>query len=271
MPTHYITVCPECHSELIRKEGEAAHYCPNDNACPPQIKGKMEHFVARKAMNIDSLGGETIEQLFNAGLIKNIADIYDLKAEDLLPLERMAEKSVSNLLEGIERSKQVPFERVLFAIGIRHVGETTAKKIAKKIKTIDVLSNSTVEELLNVDEVGEIIAKSIVEYFSNEENKRLIERLKNKGLQFTLSEEQLEGTTEKLKGLSIVTSGVFNKHSRDELKDLIEKNGGKNSGSISGKTSYLLAGENMGPEKLKKATSLGVKIISEDEFLKMID
>ncbi len=270
VPVEYINRCPECDAELIRKEGEVAHYCPNENACPPQIKGKMEHFVARKAMNIDSLGGETIEQLFKTGLIKNIADIYDLKAEQLLPLERMAEKSVNNLLEGIELSKQVPFERVLFAIGIRHVGETTAKKIARKIKSIEVLSNSTVEELLQVDEVGEIIAKSIVEYFSNEENRNLIERLKNKGLQFTLSEEQLEGASEKLKGLSIVISGVFTKHSRDELKELIEKNGGKNSGSISGKTSYLLAGENMGPEKLKKASSLGVKIISEDEFINLL-
>ncbi|MFL5751854.1 MAG: NAD-dependent DNA ligase LigA [Bacteroidia bacterium] len=270
VPTHYIAQCPECSAELIRAEGEAAHYCPNEHGCPPQIKGKMEHFVGRRAMNIDSLGGETIEQLFNAGLIRNIADIYELKKEQLLPLERMAERSVNNLLEGIELSKQVPFERVLFAIGIRHVGETTAKKLAKKVKNIDALANATVEELVNVDEVGEVIAKSIVAYFSNEYSRNIVDRLKKHGLQFTLSEEQLVGGSEKLKDLSIVISGVFEKHSRDELKDLIEKHGGKNSGSISKKTSYLLAGDNMGPEKLKKAQSLGVKIISEREFEQLI-
>lgn len=268
--THYITNCPECGTTLIRQEGEALHYCPNEDGCPPQVKGKMEHFVARKAMNIDSLGGETIEQLFDAGLVRNIADLYDLKKEQLLPLERMAEKSAQNLIEGIENSKQIPFERVLFAIGIRHVGETTAKKIAKKVKSLDVLIHSTKEELLQIDEVGEIIADSILNYFTNPIHQDIIARLKAAGLKFELSEDQQQAGTEKLKGLTIVISGVFTKHNREEYKEMIELHGGKNSGSISGKTSYLLAGENMGPEKLKKAQSLGVKIINEDEFLSLI-
>ena len=268
--THYIQKCPECGTELIRTEGEAQHFCPNDNACPPQLKGKMEHFVARKAMNIDSLGAETIDQLYKAGLLKNIADIYDLKKEQLLPLDRMAEKSANNLIDGIKQSTQVPFERVLYAIGIRHVGETTAKKIARKIKSIDVLEKASKEELLEIEEVGEIIAESIVNFFTHAENKNIIERLKHQGLQFTLSEEQLQASSDKLNGLTFVISGVFVKHSRDELKNLIEQHGGKNSGSISGKTSYLLAGDNMGPEKLKKAESLKIKIISEDDFLKML-
>lgn len=268
--TVYITQCPECGTTLERREGEANHFCPNDATCPPQVKGRMEHFVSRRAMNIDSLGGETIEQLFNAGLVKNIADLYDLKKEQLLPLERMAEKSAQNLIDGIEASKQVPFERVLYAVGIRHVGETTAKKIAKKVKSLNVLMSASHEELLHIDEVGAIIAESIADYFGNEKNRQIIERLKNAGLQFELSEEQMKAGGDKLKGLTFVISGVFNKHSRDQLKDMIEFNGGKNSGSISGKTSYLLAGDNMGPEKLKKAQSLGVKIISEDEFLEML-
>lgn len=268
--TTYITHCPECNTELQRNEGEANHFCPNDETCPPQVIGRMEHFVSRRAMDIDSLGGETIVQLYNAGLIKNIADIYDLKKEQLLPLERMAEKSAQNLIDGIEASKKVPFERVLYAIGIRHVGETTAKKIAKKVKTLDVLVNSTKEELLNIDEVGEIIAISISDYFSNRTNKAIIERLKTAGLQFELSEEQQQGGTDKLKDLTIVISGVFTKYSRDQYKDMIELNGGKNSGSISKKTSFVLAGDNMGPEKLKKAESLGIKIINEDEFLEML-
>jgi DNA ligase (NAD+) len=226
--------------------------------------------VGRKAMDIDSLGGETIEQLYNEGLIKNIADLYDLKKEQLLPLERMAEKSANNLIEGIELSKQVPFERLLYAIGIRHVGETTAKKIARKVKSMDMLMQASEEELLQVGEVGEVIAKSILKYFADAQNKRVIERLKKQGLQFELSEEQLQNTSNKLNGQTFVISGVFSKHSRDEMKDLIEKNGGKNTGSISGKTNFLLAGDNMGPEKLKKAEKLGVKIISEDDFLEMI-
>ncbi len=269
--TKYISHCPECGTELIRKEGEAVHYCPNENGCPPQIKGRMEHFVGRRAMNIESIGAETIDQFYEAGLIHNIADLYDLKKEQLLPLERMAEKSATNIIDGIEASKQVAFERVLYAIGIRHVGETTARKIARKVKSIDVLMTSSVEELTGIDEVGEVIAKSIVEYFSNDENRKIINRLRSAGLQFELSAEQMHGATEKLKGLTFVISGTFTKHSRDELKDLIEKNGGKNSGSVSKKTSFLLAGENMGPEKLKKAESLGVKIISEDDFLKFVD
>ncbi len=266
----YITKCPECSSMLERREGEANHYCPNENHCPPQIKGKIEHFVSRKAMNIDSLGGETIEQLYNEKLIRNIADIYILKKEQLLPLERMAEKSVNNLLEGIAASKQIPFERVLYGIGIRHVGETTAKKIARKIKSMNALMDASEEELVHIDEVGEVIAKSIAAFFADSENRNVIDRLKSYGLQFELSEEQLQSTTDKLGGKSFVISGVFQKHSRDELKDLIEKNGGKNTGSISGKTNYLLAGDNMGPEKLKKAEKLGVTIITEDEFLNLI-
>ena len=270
-PVHYITHCPECGSKLEKQDEEANHYCLNENHCPPQIKGKIEHFVSRKAMNIDSLGGETIEQLYDAKLIHNIADIYELKKEQLLPLERMAEKSVNNLLEGIEASKQIPFERVLYAIGIRHVGETTAKKIARKIKNIDALMHASEEDLLHIGEVGEVIAKSIAAYFSDKDNKCMIDRLKKQGLQFELSEEQLQNTTDKLGNKTFVISGVFQKYSRDELKDLIEKNGGKNTGSISGKTNYILAGDNMGPEKLKKAEKLGVAIISEDEFLKMIE
>jgi DNA ligase (NAD+) len=269
-PTKYITHCPECHTELKRDEGEANHFCPNENECPPQVIGRIEHFVSRKAMNIDSLGGETIVQLFNAGLVKTIADLYDLKKEQILPLERMAEKSANNLIDGIEASKSVPFERVLYAIGIRHVGETTAKKIAKKVKSLNVLMHSTKEELLEIDEVGEIIAISIADFFSNEKNKEIIKKLKHAGLQFELSEEQQQGGSEKLKDLTFVISGVFAKHSRDQYKDMIELHGGKNSSSISKKTSYILAGDNMGPEKLKKAESLGVPIIDEDTFLKMI-
>jgi DNA ligase (NAD+) len=269
-PTHYITQCPECNTELQRNEGEANHFCPNENECPPQVIGKMEHFVSRKAMNIDSLGGETIVQLFKAGLVKNIADLYDLKKEQLLPLERLAEKSANNLIEGLDASKQVPFERVLYAIGIRHVGETTAKKIAKKVKTLDILIHSSKEELLAIDEVGEIIAISLHDFFSNEKNKAIIEKLKAAGLQFELSEEQQQGGSDKLKDLTFVISGVFAKHSRDQYKEMIELHGGKNSGSISKKTSFVLTGDNMGPEKLKKAESLGVKMINEDEFLEML-
>jgi DNA ligase (NAD+) len=268
--TEYITHCPECNALLEREAGEANHFCPNDMACPPQVKGRMEHFVGRKAMDIDSLGAETIDQLYRAGLVKNIADLYDLKKEQLLNLERMAEKSAQNLIDGLEASKQIPFERVLYAIGIRHVGETTAKKIAKKVKSLDVLMNSTEEELLSIDEVGGIIAKSIAAFFGDDINRSIVERLKSVGLKFELSEEQQLAGSEKLKGLTFVISGVFNAHSRDQLKEMIEFHGGKNSGSISGKTSFLLAGDNMGPEKLKKAEKLGVKIISEDDFVRMI-
>lgn len=269
--TVYIDACPECATALQRKEGEANHFCPNDASCPPQVKGRIEHFVSRKAMNIDSLGAETIDQLFTAGLIHSIADLYDLKKEQLLPLERMAEKSAQNLIDGIAASKQVPFERVLYAIGIRHVGETTAKKIAKKVKRMEVLMQATKEELLAIDEVGEIIALSIADFFADARNLSIVQRLQAAGLQFELSEEQQQASSDTLKGLTFVISGVFNKHSRDQLKDMIEFNGGKNSGSISGKTSYLLAGDNMGPEKLKKAQNLGVKIISEDDFLALLN
>lgn len=268
--TEYATECPECGTHLVRKESEAQHYCPNENGCAPQIKGKLEHFVSRKAMNIDSLGSETINQLFEAGLLKNIADIYDLKKEQVLPLERMAEKSAQNLLNGIEESKKAPFERVLFAIGIRHVGETTAKKIAKKVKTMEALANLPHQQLLEIDEVGETIARSIVSYFSDSQNQKIIQRLKNAGLRFSLDENLTLVAGNKLLGLTFVISGVFNNYSRDQLKELIEINGGKNSGSLSSKTSYLLAGENMGPEKLKKAVALNIRIISESEFEEMV-
>lgn len=268
--THYITHCPECNTELKRDEGEANHFCPNENACAPQVIGRIEHFVSRKAMNIDSLGGETIVQLYKAGLVNNIADLYDLKKEQVLPLERMAEKSANNLMEGIEASKNIPFERVLYSIGIRHVGETTAKKIAKKVKSLEKLITLTKEELLDIDEVGDIIAISIAKYFENEANKNIIKKLIHAGLQFELTDEQQQGGTEKLKDLIFVISGVFEKYSREQYKEMIELHGGKNSSSISKKTSFILAGDNMGPEKLKKAESLGVKLINEYEFLEML-
>lgn len=269
-PTQYISHCPECGAGLQREPGEANHFCPNAQGCPPQVKGRIEHFVSRRAMNIDSLGSETIDQLFRNGLIHDIADLYDLKKEQLLPLERMAEKSANNLIEGIAASTQVPFERVLYAIGIRHVGETTARKLARKVKSMDVLMSHSREQLLEADEVGEVIADSIADYFSNVANRAVIERLRSAGLQFSLSEEQQQRGSDKLAGLTFVISGVFNKYSRDQLKDLIEFHGGKNSGSISKKTSYVLAGENMGPEKLKKAQAAGVKLISEEDFEKLI-
>ena len=269
--TPYITHCPECGTLLTRNAGEANHYCPNELGCPPQVKGKMEHFVMRKAMDIDSLGEETIAQLYEAGLISTIADLYDLKKEDLLKLERLAEKSVSNLLAGIEASKAVPFERVLFAIGIRHIGETTAKKLAYYFKNVDALKNASLEQLLEVGDIGEKTAQTIIAYFGDEKSIEIIEKLRQKGLQFELSSEQLVKTSEKLKDLSFVVSGVFSKFSRDDLKKTTEQNGGKNIGSISGKTSFVLAGENMGPEKLKKAEKLGIPILSEDDFIKMIE
>jgi DNA ligase (NAD+) len=268
--TIYITQCPECGSALIRKEGEAAHYCPNENGCPPQIKGKIVHFVGRKAMNIESIGEETIDQFYANGLIRNIADLYDLKKEQLLPLERMAEKSVQNILEGIAQSKKVPFERVLFAIGIRHVGETTARKIARRVKSMKALMAMSEDELVSIDEVGEVIAKSIREFFSLEDNQKQLIKLEEAGLQMELSDNQISSTSTKLNNLTFVISGTFIRHSRDELKLLIEQHGGKNTGSVSKKTNYLLAGENMGPEKLKKANDLGVKILTEAEFEKMI-
>ncbi len=269
-PTKYITHCPECNSKLVRSEGEANHYCSNELGCPPQVKGKIEHFVSRKAMDIDSLGAETIGQLYDARLIKTIADLYELKKEELLKIERMAEKSANNLLEGIKTSKVVPFERVLFALGIRHIGETTAKKLAYYFKNIDNLKNATLDQLLEVGDIGERTAQTIIDYFVDNRSVEIILKLKDAGLQFELSQEQLTNTSEKLKNLTFVVSGVFSKFSRDDIKKIIEQNGGKNTGSISGKTSYVLAGENMGPEKLKKAEKIGVRVISEDEFIKMI-
>ncbi|HVA99172.1 MAG TPA: NAD-dependent DNA ligase LigA [Bacteroidia bacterium] len=271
LKTEYIKNCPECAALLVREEEEANHYCPNELGCPPQIKGKMQHFVSRKAMNIDSLGGETIEQLFNVGLLKNVADIYTLQKEDLLKLDRMAEKSVTNLLKGIEDSKSVSFERTLYAIGIRHVGETIAKKLAFQFKNIDALENASLEMLIETNEIGEKIAESVVHYFQDERNKEIILRLKSYGLNFEMSQEFLAQRTEKLANATFVISGVFAKFSRDELKNKIEQNGGKNTGSVSAKTTYLLAGENIGPAKLEKAVKLGINIISEDDFLKMID
>ena len=266
----FITHCPECGSKLIRYEGEAAHYCPNETSCPPQIKGKIEHFIGRKAMNIDGLGPETVDMFYRLGLIKNTADLYQLTADDIKNLDRMGEKSAENIIKGIEASKEVPFERVLFALGIRFVGETVAKKIAKSFNDIDELENANLEKLINIDEIGEKIAQSILTYFANPLNRELIERLKSTGLQLYRREEDLSGYTDKLAGQSIVISGVFTHHSRDEYKELIEKNGGKNVGSISAKTSFILAGENMGPAKLEKAKKLGITILSEDEFLKLI-
>ena len=270
-PVEYITLCPECHTPLVRKEGEAVHYCPNDAGCPPQIKGRMYHFISRKAMDIDGLGEETVEMLYDNGLIRNMADLYELKKEQLLPLERMAEKSVNNLLEGIEASKNVPFDRVLYAVGIRFVGQTVARKLARYYGSMEKLMAASYEELLEVDEIGEKIAESIVSYFADERNLAIIERLRSYGVQMSMEEVEGEAKSNVLEGKNFVVSGVFTKFSRDELKASIEQYGGKNVGSISGKTSYIIAGENMGPSKLAKAEKLGIPIISEDDFLKMID
>lgn len=270
-PTQYISNCPECGSELIRAEGEALHYCPNASTCPPQVIGRIQHYISRKALDIEGLGGETVALLANEGLINNYADLYTLQKEDILPLERMAEKSAENLINGIEASKQVPFERVLFGLGIRYVGETVAKKLAKHFKHIDKLAEANFEELVAVDEIGERIAESVVAFFQEEKNLEIIERLKQQGVQLQISEEELAGQTELLSGKTFVISGVFEKVSRNELKKLIEKNGGKNTSSISKKTDYLVAGENMGPAKLKKAEDLGVSLLSEDEFLEMVN
>ena len=266
----FINQCPECGSTLIRYEGEAAHYCPNDSACPPQIKGKIEHFISRKAMNIDGLGPETVDSFYSLGLIQNTADLYQLTIEKIKDLDGKGEKSAENIINGIEQSKKVPFERVIFALGIRFVGETVAKKIAKSFTNIDELINASKEELINIDEIGEKIAQSILNFFSNETNRKLIQRLKDAGLTLQRSEEERADYTDKLYGLSIVISGVFTHYSRDEYKAMIEKNGGKNVSSISAKTSFILAGENMGPSKLDKANKLGIKIINEEEFLKLI-
>ena len=266
----FITRCPECGTPLVRFEGEAAHYCPNETACPPQIKGKIEHFISRRAMNIDGLGPETVDLFYRLGLIKDAADLYRLTVDDIKDLDRMGRKSAENIVNGIAASRSVPFERVLFALGIRFVGETVAKKIARSFKSIDEVEQAGLETLMNVDEIGEKIAQSIVSYFANPLNRSLVERLKEAGLQFRRSEEDLSGYTDKLAGQSIVISGVFEHHSRDEYKEMIERNGGKNVGSISSKTSFILAGANMGPAKLEKAQKLGIRILSENEFLKLL-
>lgn len=266
----FITRCPECGTSLVRAEGEAAYYCPNESGCPPQIKGRIEHFVTRKAMNIN-IGPETVEDLYEAGLVRNAADLYDLKINDLLHLERWAEKSARNLLDSLRQSKQVPFERVLYALGIRYVGETVAKRLAQAFLSLEKLEKASWDELVAVDEIGERIAQSVVAYFADERNRELVERLKNCGLQMEVPQEALANRSNRLKGLTIVISGTFSRHSREEYKALIEKHGGKNSGSVSGKTDYILAGENMGPAKLEKAAKLGVKIIHEEDFLKLIE
>ena len=270
-PTNYISECPECGTELVRKEGEAQHYCPNYNHCAPQIIGRIQHFISRKAMDIEGLGGETVALLVRENLIENYADLYELKKEQILPLERMAEKSAENLIKGIQQSKEVPFERVLFALGIRYVGETVAKKLAKHYKTIGAIEAASQEDLVSVDEIGEKIAESVVDFFAVEENRAIVNRLKSNGLQLAISEEELAGQTDKLNGNTFVISGVFEKVSRSDLKKMIEANGGKVTGSISAKTNYLVAGENMGPSKLAKAEKLGTHIISEDEFLAMVE
>jgi DNA ligase (NAD+) len=264
----FIDVCPECEAKLIRRDGEVQHFCPNEKTCPPQVKGKIEHFIARKAMNIDGLGSETVDLLFSKGLIKNVADLYDLRFDQLIDLDRMAEKSVNNLLKGVKDSIQIPFERVLFAVGIRFVGETVAKQLAKAFKNIEALALAKYDDLVAVDEIGEKIAISVQNYFLDEENVNLIERLQKAGLQFEVEEKVL--SSENLKGKNVVVSGVFSMFTRDELKELIENHGGKNVSSISSKTDFVIAGANMGPAKLEKATQLGVEIVSEEDFVKMI-
>lgn len=266
----FIDECPECGTRLQRAEGEAHHFCPNEVGCPPQIVGKMTHFISRKAMDIDGLGEETVEQLYKAGLISDISDIYNLAIDQLIPLDRMAQKSAENLLKGVEDSKKIPFERVLFAIGIRFVGETVAKKLAMHFKNIDNLIRADFESLVSVDEIGERIARSILKFFNEQKNLWIIERLKKAGLKFEIDESEFIGRTDLLKGKTFVVSGVFQTYSRDEIKSLIEKNGGKNASSISTKTDYVLAGDNMGPAKLEKANSLKIPIISEFDFAEMI-
>jgi len=265
---NYIAHCPECQTELIRKEGEANHYCPNEDACPTQMKGKLEHFISRKALNVDGLGAETVDLLYDKGLVRNQADLFDLTFDQVVDLDRMADKSANNLLIGLKEAKNVPFERVLFAIGIRFVGETVAKKLAKHFKNIDAIRSASFDELVNVDEIGEKIAISVQQYFMDEAHILLIERLKKAGLQFELVEK--EGASNKLDGKAFVVSGVFTSFSRDEIKEVIESNGGKNVSSISSKTDFVVAGENMGPAKLKKASDLGITILSEDEFIQLL-
>ena len=268
-PVEFAKVCPECGTPLVRYEGEAAHYCPNDTSCAPQIKGRIEHFISRKAMNIDSLGPETVDEYYRRRLIRNVADLYDITVQDING-DGSRERSARKIVEGIKASVEVPFERVVFALGIRLVGETSAKILARHFKNIDALMNATLDQLTQIDGIGEVMAKSVITYFHTPENQEIVERLRGYGLQMSLSEEQLASATDILAGKTIVISGVFQKHSRDEYKAMIEQNGGKNTGSISAKTSMVLAGENMGPAKLQKAEKLGIRIINEDEFLEMI-
>lgn len=270
-PVEFVRNCPECGTALIRKEGEAAHYCPNEDGCPPQIKGKMEHFISRKAMNIDGLGSETIDLLYSEGLIRNVADLYELQKEQISRLERLGDKSAERILKSLEESKQIPFEKVLFALGIRFVGETVAKILANRLISIEQIESATLEELTAIDEIGTRIAASVKSYFLSTDNIQLVERLKEKGLQMKLGEADLANRSDKLNGLTIIISGTFEKNSRDDLKKMIEQHGGKNVSSISKNTSYLLAGTNIGPSKLEKAKKLEIPIISEDEFLKMIE
>ncbi|MBG6110124.1 DNA ligase (NAD+) [Flavobacterium sp. CG_23.5] len=269
--TKYITHCPECHTELVRNEGEANHYCPNFYGCPPQIVGRIQHFISRKAMDIEGLGGETVTLLFNNGLVHNYADLYQLTVEQILPLERMAQKSAENLVNGVQISKNIPFERVLFALGIRFVGETVAKKLAKHYKSIDALSQATLMDLVLVDEIGDRIAKSVIEFFENQENRTIVDRLKSYGVQFEVIEKINPNATDKFAGKTFVVSGVFEKFSRDDLKKSIEDNGGKVGSSISAKTDYVVAGDSMGPAKLEKANKLNIPIISEDDFINLVN
>ncbi|NHN24587.1 NAD-dependent DNA ligase LigA [Flavobacterium jejuense] len=270
-PTQYITHCPECNTELIRIEGEANHYCPNFYGCPPQIIGRIQHYISRKAMDIDGLGGETVTLLYNAGLVSNYADLYELKKEQVIPLERMAEKSAENLINGIEKSKKIPFESVLYALGIRYVGETVAKKLAKHYKNIDAIASATIMDLILVDEIGDKIAQSVIQFFENNSNVEIIDRLKRYGVQFEINEANSTTVSDVLKGSIFVVSGVFETYSRDDLKKAIENNGGKVGSSISSKTNYVIAGSNMGPAKLDKANQLKIPILDEYEFNKMID
>ena len=270
-PTKYITNCPECQTELVRGEGEANHYCPNFYGCPPQIIGRIQHYISRKAMDIEGLGGETVTLLFNNGLVHNYADLYELTVEQILPLERMAQKSAENLVKGVANSKSIPFESVLFALGIRFVGETVAKKLARHYKNIDALRNATLIDLILVDEIGERIAKSVIDFFENQENGIIIDRLKEYGIRFEITEKINLNATDKLSGKTFVVSGVFAKFSRDDLKKAIEDNGGKVGSSISAKTDYVIAGDNMGPAKLDKASKLKISIISEDDFINLIN
>ena len=270
-PIAYINNCPDCGTELVRKEGEAQHYCLNEFGCPTQITGRIQHFISRKAMDVDGLGAETVELLYRSGLIHDYADLYTLTEEQLIPLERLAEKSSANMIRGIEASKAIPFEKVLFALGIRFVGETVAKKLARHYQSIDALMHASFEDLTNVEEIGEKIAYSIIRFFQNAHNRELVERLRSYGVQLAIHESELANRSDKLSGLVFVVSGVFDLFSRDDLKKSIEDNGGKVTGSISKKTSYVIAGDNMGPSKREKAESLQVPIISESDYLRMLE